>query len=370
MADEETTQVEEEPSSNNLVFSEEEISKLEKDFNEPAEDEGKETKPEDEDEDEDEDDDAVLDGIDLDTEDDDEDEETGSDDDDPEGDAGVRKKAGEDEDEDEDEEEDEGFSLLVEGKTHQVENIDQLAALAQKGIFYEKRATESKRALDNANFTMRAMINDHFGFLEEFYTQKFGNYESARKHVAELAHAYVVPYYKELQAEPEQQRQLAENRQLKRQAKTGQQNGNGQQTERTYTQAEIEQLQTLEHNVSVALQEVGLPKDSDALRKRMADIMLEAMTRDETMHPLTAAKHLLRERKTLQKELSRTVPKGRKTGKSGKQKKADIAAAKTRRSRKKSGTAEQRGERTVKSQRTYTGREFIGSLNDALGLEP
>lgn len=367
MADEETTQTDDEEvtSSNNLVFSEDEIATLEKEFNEPAEDEGKETKPEDEDEEEDDD----LDGIDIDNEDEDEDEETGSDDDDPEGDAGVRKEAREDEDEDE-EEEDETFTLLVEGKEHHVENVDRLAALAQKGIFYEKRANESKRALENANFTMSAMIRDHFGFLEEYYTQKFGNYESARKHVAELAHAYVVPYYKELQAEPEQQRQLAENRQLKRQAKSGQQNGNGQQTEKTYTQAEIEQLQTLEHNVSVALHEVGLPKDSDPLRKRMADIMLDALSRDETMHPLTAAKHLLRERKALQKELSRTVPKGRKTGKSGKQKKADIAAAKTRRSRKKSGTGEQRGGRTVRTQRTFTGREFIDSINDALGLEP
>ncbi len=366
MADEETTQTEPEHSTN-LVFSEEEIASLEKEFkaDESPEDEGKEAE-EDGDEQE-EGDEESLDGFDTDEEADDD--ESDSDEGDTDGDE-ESSEAGEDEAE-EDEEEDEGFTLLVEGKTHQVENVDQLAALAQKGIFYEKRATESKRALENANFTMNAMIRDHFGFLEEFYTQKFGNYESARKHVAELAHAYVVPYYKELQAEPEQQRTMAETRQLKRQAKMGQQNGQGQQesTERTYTQAEIEQLQTLEHNVSVALDEVGLPKDSDPLRKRMADIMLAAMARDETMHPLTAAKHLLRERKELHKELSRTVPKGRKKGKSGKQTKADIAAAKTRRSRKKSGTSEQRGERKVKTQRTYTGREFINSLNDAMGLE-
>ncbi|MCK5652761.1 MAG: hypothetical protein KAJ42_15330 [Gemmatimonadetes bacterium] len=366
MADEETTQTEEQEPSTNLVFSEDEIADLEKEFKADVspEDEGKEA--EEDDDEQEEGDEESLDGFDTDEEADDD--ESDSDEDDTDGDE-ESGETGEDEAE-EDEEEDEGFTLLVEGKTHQVENVDQLAALAQKGIFYEKRATESKRALENANFTMRAMINDHFGFLEEFYTQKFGNYESARKHVAELAHAYVVPYYKELQAEPEAQKQLQENRQLKRQARGGQQNGNGQQkTERTYTQAEIEQLQTLEHNVSVALDEVGLPKDSDPLRKRMADIMLAAMARDETMHPLTAAKHLLRERKALQKELSRTVPKGRKRGKSGKQKKADIAVAKTRRSRKKSGTSEQRGERKVKTQRTYTGREFINSLNDAMGLE-
>lgn len=368
MADEETTQSDEPEASTNLVFSEEEIASLEKEFKADVvpEDEGEAADETEGDEDEPKGDE--LDGFDTDPDDDDEDDETVSDDDDPEGDEEGREAASDDDEEDE--EEDEGFTLLVEGKTHQVENVDQLAALAQKGIFYEKRATESKRALENANFTMRAMINDHFGFLEEFYTQKFGNYESARKHVAELAHAYVVPYYKELQAEPEAQKQLAENRQLKRQARSGQQNGKGQQeTERTYTQAEIEQLQTLEHNVSVALAEVGLPKDSDPLRKRMADIMLAALARDETMHPLTAAKHLLRERKALHKELSRTVPKGRKRGKSGKQTKADIAAAKTRRSRKKSGASEQRGERKVKTQRTYTGREFINSLNDAMGLE-
>ena len=360
---EDTTQIESETTSSNLVFSEDEISEMEKEFNEPAEDEGKPATEKEgtEDEDEDEDD---LDGLDFDDDEDDDDE---SDDGDPEGDEGEGK-AGRDDD-DEDEEEDEGFTLLVEGKTIEVENVDQLAALAQKGIFYEKRANESKRALENANFTMRAMINDHFGFLEEYYTQKFGNYEAARKHVAEMAHAHVVPYYQELQAEPDARAQMAENRQLKRQARSGQQQGNGQQPERTFTQAEIEQLQTLEHNVGVALTEVGLPKDSEPLRKRMADIMLSALSRDEHMHPLTAAKHLLRERKSLQKELARTAPKGRKRGKSGKQKKADIAAAKTRRSRKKSGTAEQRGGRKVKTQRTYTGREFINSINDALGLE-
>jgi len=367
MADEETTQTEEQEPSTNLVFSEAEIAKLEKEFttDESPEDEGKETDEPKGDEDEPEGDE--LEGFDTDEDEDEDEDETGSDDDDPEGDEAGREAASDDEEEDE--EEDEGFTLLVEGKEHQVENVDQLAALAQKGIFYEKRANESKRSLENANFTMRAMINDHFGFLEEFYTQKFGNYESARKHVAELAHAYVVPYYKELQSEPDAQRQMAENRQLKRQARPGQQNGNGQKTERTFTQDDIEQLQTLEHNVSVALHEVGLPKDSEPLRKRMADIMLAALERDETMHPLTAAKHLLRERKALHKELSRTAPKGRKRGKSGKQKKADIAAAKTRRSRKKSGTSEQRGERKVKTQRTFTGREFINSINDALGLE-
>ena len=145
MADEETTQTEEQEPSTNLVFSEEEIASLEKEFkaDESPEDEGKETEEGDDDEQEEGDEESV-DGFDTDEEADDD--ESDSDEDDTDGDE-EGGETGED-DTEEDEEEDEGFTLLVEGKTHQVENLDQLAALAQKGIFYEKRANESKRSLE------------------------------------------------------------------------------------------------------------------------------------------------------------------------------------------------------------------------------
>jgi len=368
MADEDTTQIEDETTSSNLVFSEDEIATLEQEFpDESAQNKGEKT---DETEGDDEpEDDEDLDGFDTDDEDD---EDTDTDGDTREGDEETRE--GEREEDEVDEEEDETFTLVVDGQEIEVDSVDDLAALAQKGVFYEKRAAESKQSLDNANFTMKAMINDHFGFLEEFYAQKFGDYESARQHVAKLAHAYVVPYYKELQAEPDQQAQLKENRRLQREARQSgqqnQQNQQGQGQEPTFSQQDIEQLQTLEHNVNVALGEVGLPQDSEPLRKRMADIMLGAIDRNEYMHPLNAAKILLRERKDLQRELARTVPKkGRKGGKSRKQTKADIAAAKTRRSAKKPGP-EGRGRRARQSPRTFTGREFINSLDQAMGLEP
>ena len=361
MADEPTTQTDDQEISNNVVFSEDEIADIEKEFaaDELPEDEGKETdEPTGDEEEEPEGDEE-----DLDREDEDED---ADDDEDPEG--GRDLPAGDGKEDEEVPEDDEGFTLVVDGQEIEIDTVDELASLAQKGIFYEKRSSETKRALDNANFTMKAMINDHFGFLEEFYAQKFGDYESARQHVAKLAHAYVVPYYKELQSEPDQQAQLKENRRLQREARMGQ--GNGAQQQNTFTQEDIEQLQTLEHNVSQALGEVGLPQDSEPLRKRMADIMLGALDRDEYMHPLNAAKVLLRERKELQRELSRTVPPGRKTGKSGKQRTADIAAARSRRSRKKTGTSGSGGGRKVKRDPEYTGRQFIDSINNALGLEP
>lgn len=360
MAEDTITEVEQETTSSNLVFSDDEIADLETEFNpdESTEDDGQETEGE-EDGQSDEDEDLE----DLEDEDDEDDEEEEDPDSTLQGD---EEKPGADSEAEEDEEE--GFTLVVDGQEVEVPDVDALAALAQKGIFYERRAGDTKRALDNANFTMKAMINDHFGFLEEFYAQKFGDYESARQHVAKLAHSYVVPYYKELQAEPEQQQLLRDKRQLEREKR----NGGQQQTQsqNTFTQDEISELQTLEHNVSTALGEVGLPEDSEPLRKRMADIMLGALERDEYMHPLSAAKHLLRERQQLQKELARTAPKGRKGKKSKKQQKADIAAAKTRRSSKKRGTGDRGGQRRRAEPQFMTGREFLNGINSALDLEP
>lgn len=355
---EETTQdqevesaLEEQATSSSVIFSEDELADLEREFSgdESAQDEGEET-------DDEEGDESI-------------DEEESEDEDEESSESADGDEGSEEAEEDDDEEGEEGpeFVLTVEGEEYEVNDVDDLARLAQKGIFYEKRDAQTQQALNSANFTMQAMINDHFGFLEEFYAQQFGDHESARTHVAKLAHNYLVPYYKEMQSEPEQQQLMREKRQLEREKRNMGRNQNGQVT---FTQEEVQELHNLEMNITSALGEVGLPKDSAPLRKRMADIMLGALEHNQNLHPVQAAKILLKEREQLHAELTRTLPSGgRRRQKTPAQRERDIAATRQRRSRKKPGNAQGKPPRQRQPARTFTGRQFLDELDNALNLD-
>ncbi len=373
---EETTTVETPPDG--LNFTEDDILKLEEDFKAPEEED-----EEDEDEgDEDEDPDAGL-----------------EDEDDEEEEEGEVEAEGEEEEDDDDEKEvdelsesdkdkrkakekktkgakdsdegTEGYELLVDGQPILIDTEEELAAWAQKGIHYEKKDRARQKVVDDATYTMNALINDPLASLEEIWTAKYGgNHEQARQHVAKLAETYLEPIWRELTAEPAQRLKIQQERFNTRSQK--QQQKQQQQQQNSFSQEDLQFIQTMDVQIASALESVDLPKEDVALRKWMADVMRDGIDRGIDPDPRAAAEFIKETQEKRMKALGVSVPK--KDRKSGGKKKLSaskkIAKAKARRSSRQGGTGKASSGKKRQQPQFMTTREWLDGLNSDLNLEP
>lgn len=367
MANEDTNIIAGEPElSSSLTFSEEELSALEDDFKAPADDDEEEDDAEDDSEDADEEEEEA--GEEEEGEDDkvsDEDAEGGTD-------AAEAGKDGEGEqasEEDRDEESEEGYELLVDGRTVFVDTEDELAAWAQKGLHYERKRLEMERSVENATFTMNAMVNDPMAALEEIWTGKFqGNHEQARSHIQKLCEAYLEPIWRELTAEPAQRMKLQQDRFTAQSQKMQAQHN--QATEGQFTQEDIDFIQNLDTQIESALTGVGLPAEDSTLRKWMADVMRDGLGRGIHPDPVMAAQFIKSQQQERDQALGNSAPaKDRKKTK-GSKKAAKIAKAKARRSQRQGGDKSAPHGRRRKAPQFMSSREWLDSLNKDLQLEP
>lgn len=357
MADETTTV--EEPQG--LDFTEDEITALEEEFKVP---------PVEDADDDDDDDEEDLEGE---EEEEEEEEESG----DEEGDeGGPGGDVGEEEEGEEDpaqgkgkeaEEETQGYELVVDGQSILVDTEAELAAWAQKGIHYEKKDAARQKIVDDATFTMNAMIDNPMVSLEEIWTSRYGgNNEQARSHVAKMAEAYLKPIWEEATAEPADRLKLQEERFTRRAQNMRQQHQQAAQGQ--FTQEDLQFIQSMDVQIASALEAVDLPKEDTTLRKWMADVMRDGLDRGINPDPRAAAEFIKSQQKARSKALGNPVPKDRK--KPGKKTSTakKIAKAKARRSSRQSGE----GTAPVKRQRPkfMTTREWLDGLNSDLNLEP
>jgi hypothetical protein len=358
MADETTTV--EEPKG--LNFTEDDIKALEEDFKAPAEDADDELGLDDEDEDEE-----------GEAEEEGEEEEGGEaegDEGEPGGETAVKEdgegKTAEGKGKTA-EEETEGYELLVDGQQILVDTEAELAAWAQKGIHYEKKDAARQKVVDDATYTMNAMINNPMVSLEEIWTSRYGgNNEQARSHVAKMAEQYLKPIWEEATAEPADRLKLQEDRFTKRAQNIQQQQQQAAQGQ--FTQEDLQFIQQMDVQIASALDAVDLPKEDQTLRKWMADVMRDGLERGISPDPGAAAEWIKSQQKARGKALGNPVPKKdrKKPGKNASA--AKIAQAKSRRSSRQSGG----GPAPVKRQRPQfmTTREWLDGLNNDLNLEP
>ena len=274
------------------------------------------------------------------------------------------------EEEGEEEESSAGYELVVDGQQVLIDTEEELARWAQKGIHYERRAQETQKRMEDATFTLNAMLNDPINFLEEYYTEQLGgNNEAARGECYKICAAYVKPILDEIAADPASRAKLQQDRWQKRQQQQTQRAQLQQQQQ--FTQEDLTFIRDLERNIVGALEKAGLPGDSAPLRKRMADVMLAALERNEQIHPIDAAEFIKREQADYQNALKAAVPKGQpKEKRSKEEKEAAIKKARQKRSRKKVGTGSAAGRARRQEPRYITGREFLEGINTALNLEP
>lgn len=255
------------------------------------------------------------------------------------------------------------FELEVKGQTHTVEGVDDLAALAQKGIFFEAECNQMRSKVKAADFTMNAMLNDPTGFMEAYLTQKNGgNYEQARADVYKICDKYMQPILQEIGATPEEQARIRQGREEKLRLQKEREEYQNQ----TFTHEDVEWLRVAQHNVGVALEEVGLPKDSPRMVKRMADIMREQNDAGRDIHPQQAANLLRGELEALGAEIR--TRKGSDKPRTKKEKLAAIKKARAKKSRKKTGNVRE-GQRREEPVRSMSAREFTDSIDKALNLD-
>jgi hypothetical protein len=362
---EETTTVETPPDG--LNFTEDDILKLEEDFKAPEEDE------EDEGEDEDEDPDPGLEDED-DEEDEEEDDEEAEGDEEGEEDEGAKDEATPPQKEapakKPKEEKTEGYELTVDGQQILIDTEEELAAWAQKGIHYEKKDRARQKVVDDATYTMNALINDPLASLEEIWTAKYGgNHEQARQHVAKLAETYLEPIWRELTAEPAQRLKIQQDRFNQR--STQQQKKQQQQQQNSFSQEDLQFIQTMDVQIAGALDSVDLPKEDVSLRKWMADVMRDGLDRGIDPDPRAAAEFIKETQEKRMKALGVPVPKkDRKPGGKKKPSAKKIAAAKARRSSRQGGTGTAPSGKKRQQPQYMTTRQWLDGLNSDLNLEP
>lgn len=266
--------------------------------------------------------------------------------------------------EEEEEPEPEVFELEVKGQKHTVEGIDDLAALAQKGIFFEAECNQMREQVKSASFTMNAMVKDPLGFYEAYCTQKNGgNYDAARAECYRIADAYMKPILEEIGADEAGRTKLRQAREDKLSA----QKEREEYQEKSFTHEDMEWIRIAQHNVGVALAEAGLPEDSSRMRKRMADIMLEQHRGGSDVHPQQAAQMLREELEALGAEVASPPGKDGKKTRTKEEKQAAIKRARAKKSRKKTGLGREgapRGE-----VRTINSRQFLDGIDKALNLD-
>lgn len=363
---EETTTVETPPDG--LNFTEDDIVALEEEFKAPPQEDA-----EDEGEDEDEDPDAGLEDEDEEEEDEEEDEEAEGDEEgeadegDPPADGKVKeapekKKAKE--------EKTEGYELLVDGQQILIDTEEELAAWAQKGIHYEKKDRARQKVVDDATYTMNALINDPLASLEEIWTSKYGgNHEQARQHVAKLAETYLEPIWRELTAEPAQRLKIQQDRFNQR--STQQQQRQQKQQQNSFSQEDLQFIQTMDVQIASALEAVDLPKEDVDLRKWMADVMRDGIDRGIDPDPRAAAEFIKTTQEKRLKALGVSVPKkDRKSGGKKKPSAKKIAQAKARRSSRQGGTGTAPPGKKRQEPQFMTSRQWLDGLNSDLNLEP
>jgi hypothetical protein len=361
---EEDTAVQAEPQG--LTFTEEELDQLEAEFEKPQKETPDEEdeldlddeEDEDEDEDEDEEEEAEAEGKEDDEEEEEAEAETEADD---ESDSeGAREKDAE-----------EGFELVVDGQPVQVDTIDDLAAWAQKGIHYERKQQENQKVVDDAIFTMRAMVNDPMPALEEIWTQRYGgNNEQARAHIAKLAENYLEPIWREMTAEPAERLKLQQERFNKRWQEHQQRQEAQQQGQ--FSQEDIQYIQTMDAQIGHALKSVDLPADNTTLRKWMADVMRDGLARGIQPDPVAAAEYIKSQQEERQRALGNSAPSKKdrkKTKAQGAKAAKKIQKAKARRSSRTRGQG-QAPQRRRQEPRYMTSREWLNGLNTDLNLEP
>lgn len=353
MADEDTTTEVIDETSSQLDFTDEELAALDGGTEDGADSEAEED-PEGEEGEESEDPEAE--------EEEDEDEGDLEGGEEEEGEEGG--KEGEEEGEKEEEPEPEVFELEVKGQKHTVEGIDDLAALAQKGIFFEAECNQMREQVKSASFTMNAMVKDPLGFYEAYCTQKNGgNYDAARAECYRIADAYMKPILEEIGADEAGRTKLRQAREDKLSA----QREREEYQEKTFTHEDMEWIRIAQHNVGVALSEAGLPEDSPRMRKRMADIMKEQLHGGRDLHPQQAAQMLREELEALGAEIASPPGKDGKKARTKEEKQAAIKRARAKKSRKKTGLGREgapRGE-----VRTINSRQFLDGIDKALNLD-
>jgi hypothetical protein len=353
--------------SSSLSFSEDELQGLESDFKAAPEEE-EEDDSEDEDEEGEAEEDEEEEEGDVEDEGEEEDEDEGEE---QEGDSenakkkpdgeSAAKKAGE-------EEKTEGYELNVDGQTVLVDTEEELAAWAQKGIHYERNRLVNEKKINDATYTMNALINDPMASLEEIWTAKFGgNHEQARQKVAKMCEFYLEPIWRELTAEPAQRLKMQEERFTKRQQQTTAQAQQAQDGQ--FSQEDIQFIQNIDVQIETALESEGLPKESIPLRKWMADVMREGLDRGIQPDPRAAAAYIKSQQKERDEALGNSAPVKDRGKKKVSKKAAKIARAKARRSQRQGGgKAAPPGKRRREPQYLTT-REWIDGLNKDLKLE-
>jgi hypothetical protein len=372
MADETTTA---EAPPDGLNFTEDDIIKLEEEFKAPPQEDA-----EDEDEDEDEDPDAGLEDEGDEEEEEGEGETEGEEeedddlDEDEEGDKEPEAKASKKGDKKKsakgDEKPEQGYELLVDGQQILIDTEEELAAWAQKGIHYEKKDRARQKVVDDATYTMNALINDPLASLEEIWTAKYGgNHEQARQHVAKLAETYLEPIWRELTAEPAQRLKIQQDRFNQR--STQQQQKQQQQQQNSFSQEDLQFIQTMDVQIASALEAVDLPKEDVDLRKWMADVMRDGIDRGIDPDPRAAAEFIKTTQEKRMKALGVSVPKkDRKSGGKKKPSAKKIAAAKARRSSRQGGTGTAPPGKKRQEPQFMTSRQWLDGLNSDLNLEP
>lgn len=366
MAEEETITTEPAISSD-LTFSEDDLTALEDEFKTPEEEEEEEEDEPAEDEDQDADEEEGG-GV---KEEDEEGEEGTVDAGD--GDGGDKQAAEEETDAEaaakvKEEANAEGYELIVDGKPVLVETEDQLAAWAQKGIHYEKSRLQMEKRIEDATFTMNALVNDPLASLEEIWTHKFsGNHEQARAHVQKLCEGYLEPIWKELTAEPAKRLELQQERFQKRSMQDRAQQEQKQAGQ--FTQEDIQFIQQLDQQIAHALDDVGLPKEDVTLRKWMSDVMRDGLGRGIHPDPRAAAEFIKSQQAARQESLGNSAPvkDRKKTGAKAKAQK--IAKAKQRRSQRQGGEKMPQGKGRREPQ-YMSSRQWLDGLNHDLNLEP
>lgn len=262
------------------------------------------------------------------------------------------------------------YTLVVNGREVEVDGEEELAKLAQRGLAADEKFEAAHHESENAQFTMNAMLRDPMGFLQNVAAkQNGGDYEAARMQIGKIAENFLTPIYKELAAKPDEQRAIKAERERDRALQTRQ--GQTQNTEPTYTQEDLTWIQNLTQGCNAALEAEDLPAGDDAqanaLRKRMADLMMAAEDRRENMDPRQAAQIVKRERDEYREALGQSAPQGRKGKKPSK---AAVKEARGKRSQKKKGAANRGKKRGKAAPKTFSGRDFVKSLDSAFELEP
>jgi hypothetical protein len=364
MAGEETLTSDEPQISSNMTFSEDDLAALDAEFQAPDEEETEDDVTDEAEEGETGEEEAEEEGE------DEEEEASGEEAEGQEGDTEVAEEEpdGEADSEGEGEKEEaEGYELIVDGQPVTIDTEDELAAWAQKGIHYEKKRVGMERSVENATFTMNALVNDPMASLEEIWTQKFnGNHEQARQHLRKLCEDYVMPIWQEETAQPADRLKLQQERFSKRLQQ--QQTAHQQQQAGQFSQEDIQFIQSLDQRIHTALENVGLPSGDQTLRKWMVDVMRDGLPRGIQPDPQAAAEFIKSQQEQRLQALGNSAPAKDQKKTKAKKKAAKIQKAKARRSKHQGGKATPQGKR--RQPQYMTSREWMDGLNHDLNLEP